>query len=279
MIADIRTKSSSLTQRLLVIIILLPVGIGLVILGGIYFDFFLTLILAVSAWEYVQLAKKGGYRPAQWLVVGGTVVMALSRSFMQFQYADLIISVIILIAITVHLLDYEKGRDNAGTDFAITLGGIFYIGWLGSYMISVRALPNGLWWFMLALPAAWLADSGAYLIGSRFGKRKFSPRISPRKTWEGYLGGIVFGTLCTIGITLIWSLRMPSLTWVHGLIMGLVMSIITPLGDLGESIFKRQVGAKDSSNIIPGHGGVFDRIDLWLWAGVIGYYLINLLWI
>ena len=88
---------------------------------------------------------------------------------------------------------------------------------------------------MLALPAAWLADSGAYLIGSRFGKRKFSPRISPRKTWEGYLGGIVFGTLSTIGITLIWSLRMPELTWVHGLIMGLVMSVITPLGDLGES--------------------------------------------
>lgn len=279
MIADIRTKSSSLTQRLLVIIILLPVGIGLVILGGIYFNFFLTLILAVSAWEYVQLARKGGYNPSQWLVVGGTVVMALSRSFIQFQYADLIISVIILIAITVHLLDYEKGRDNAGTDFAITLGGIFYIGWLGSYMISVRALPNGLWWFMLALPAAWLADSGAYLIGSRFGKRKFSPRISPRKTWEGYVGGIVFGTLCTIGITLIWSLRMPSLTWVHGLTMGLVMSVITPLGDLGESIFKRQVGAKDSSNIIPGHGGVFDRIDSWLWAGVIGYYLISLLWL
>ena len=131
MITDIRTKSSSLTQRLLVIIILLPVGIGLVILGGIYFNFFLTLILSVSAWEYVQLARKGGYRPAQWLVISGTAVVALSRSFVQFQYADLIISVIILVAITVHLLDYEKGRDNAGTDFAITLGGIFYIGWLG----------------------------------------------------------------------------------------------------------------------------------------------------
>jgi phosphatidate cytidylyltransferase len=279
MITDIKTRTSSLSQRLLVIIFLLPAGISLVMLGGIPFNLFLTLILAVSAWEYVELARKGGYRPSQWLVIGGTSVMALSRSFIQFKYADLIISGIILIAMTIHLLDYEKGRDKAGTDFAITLGGIFYIGWLGSYMVSIRALPNGLWWFMLALPAAWFADSGAYLIGSRFGKRKLSPRISPRKTWEGYLGGIVFGTLLTVGITLLWSMRMPSLTIMHGLVMGLVMSIITPLGDLGESVFKRQVGVKDSSNIIPGHGGVFDRIDSWLWAGVIGYYLISIFWI
>lgn len=268
-----------MTQRLLVIIFLLPIGIGLVMLGGIPFNLFITLILGVSAWEYVQLTRKGGYQPSQWLVVGGTAVLALSRAFIQFQYSDLIISGIILLAMAVHLFDYEKGRDKAGTDFAVTLGGIFYIGWLGSYMTSVRALPDGLWWFMVVLPAAWFADSGAYLIGSRFGKRQFSPRISPKKTWEGYLGGIVFGTISTICLTLVWSLRMPSLTFVHGLVMGLVMSIITPLGDLGESVFKRQVGAKDSSNIIPGHGGVFDRIDSWLWAAVIGYYMINFLWI
>jgi phosphatidate cytidylyltransferase len=267
-----------LKQRLLVVIFLLPAGIALIMLGGVPFNIFMTLILAVSSWEYVQLMRKGGHQPSMWLVVGGTTLLALSRSFFQFQYADLILSAIILTAMTVHLLDYEKGAEKAGTDFAITLGGILYIGWLGAYMISIRGLENGLWWFMIALPAAWLADSGAYLFGSRFGKTRFSPRLSPRKTWEGYIGGILFGTVCTILLTLLWKLRMPSLTLLQGLIIGLVMSIITPLGDLGESVFKRQVGAKDSSNIIPGHGGVFDRIDSWIWAGVIGYYLVTFLW-
>jgi phosphatidate cytidylyltransferase len=268
-----------LKQRLLVSIILIPVGIGLVALGGIAFNLFVVLILAVSAWEYVQLVRKGGYQPSDWLVIGGTVTIAITRAFFNFKYADLIFSLVILLAMAVHLFDYEKGRDKSGTDFAVTLGGIFYIGWLGSYLISIRGLPNGLWWFMIALPAAWFADAGAYFIGSRYGKTKFFPRLSPRKTWEGYFGGIVIGTLGTIGITLLWSLRMPTLTWVQGIIIGLTMSILTPLGDLGESVFKRQVGVKDSSNILPGHGGIFDRIDSWLWAGVIGYYLISFLWI
>ena len=267
-----------LKQRLLVSIILIPVGIGLVAIGGIPFNLFVILVLTVSAWEYVQLVRKGGYQPSNWIVIGGTAILAICRSFFQFKYTDLIISLFILLAMAVHLFDYEKGRDKAGTDFAVTLGGIFYIGWLGSYMISVRGLPNGLWWFMIVLPAAWFADAGAYLIGSRFGKTKLSPRLSPRKTWEGYFGGILLGTICTVGLTLLWSLRMPSLTLLHGIVIGLTMSIITPLGDLGESVFKRQVGAKDSSNILPGHGGVFDRIDSWLWAAVIGFYLINFLW-
>jgi phosphatidate cytidylyltransferase len=72
---------------------------------------------------------------------------------------------------------------------------------------------------------------------------------------------------------------MPSLTLLHGLFIGLLMGIVTPLGDLAESVFKRQVGEKDSSNLIPGHGGFFDRIDSWIWAGVIGYYLVSYLWI
>lgn len=268
-----------LKQRLLVTIFLLPVGIGIVALGGISFSLLVTAFLAIASWEYVQLARKGGYRPSPWLVVGGTIVFSLTRAFLQFDHADLIISVIVLIAMFVHLLAYEKGADKAGTDFAVTLGGILYIGWLGSYLISLRGLPDGLWWFMLVMPAAWLADSGAYLFGSRFGKHQFSPRISPRKTWEGYFGGILFGTICTVLFAALWQIRMPSLTLLHGLFIGLLMGIVTPLGDLAESVFKRQVGEKDSSNLIPGHGGFFDRIDSWIWAGVIGYYLVSYLWI
>ena len=145
-------------------------------------------------------------------------------------------------------------------------------------MLSLRALPNGLWWLWVTLPAVWLADSGAYFIGKRFGRHKLSPRLSPKKTWEGYLGGILFGSLGSIAWVALWEIWFPVnplLTPVRVALLGLAIAVITPLGDLGESMIKRQVGIKDSSHLIPGHGGVFDRIDSWLWAGVIGYYFVT----
>ena len=130
---------------------------------------------------------------------------------------------------------------------------------------------------MLALPAVWLADSGAYFIGKRLGRRKFSPRLSPTKTWEGYLAGVLTGTLGAALLALVWRIGAGPDTavtfWRAGL-LGFILSVVTPLGDLGESMIKRQVGAKDSSQLLPGHGGAFDRIDSLLWCGVIGYYAI-----
>jgi phosphatidate cytidylyltransferase len=130
---------------------------------------------------------------------------------------------------------------------------------------------------LLVLSAVWIADSGAYFIGRAFGKHKLSPRLSPKKTWEGYLGGVLTGTIGTALMALLFmNLAGPDTTialW-KGALLGLILSVLTTLGDLGESMFKRQVGVKDSSNLIPGHGGVFDRIDSWLWAVAIGYYVI-----
>ena len=130
---------------------------------------------------------------------------------------------------------------------------------------------------LLVLPAVWLADSGAYFIEKGIGRHHITPRLSPKKTWEGYLGGILVGTLGTAllayGLAFIAGPE-SMLTPFRGALLGFILSALTILGDLGESMFKRQVGIKDSSNLIPGHGGVFDRIDSWLWAGVIGYYVI-----
>jgi len=267
-----------LKQRLLVTGVLLPVGLLAIFMGGWFFTLLITTFLALAAWEYSLMMNKGGYRPWTWLVVGSTIVISISRYIFQFQYSDLFISLIILAAITYHLVSYETGRDQAGTDFAVTLGGIFYIGWIGAYLISLREIPDGRWWFLVVLPATWLADAGAYFIGSRFGKHFFSPRISPKKTWEGYFGGIIVGTLGTLGFTLLWQLWGSGVAGWQGALIGFIMSAITTLGDLAESVFKRQVGVKDSGNLLPGHGGFFDRIDSWIWAAVIGYYLIIFLW-
>jgi len=102
-----------------------------------------------------------------------------------------------------------------------------------------------------------------------------SPRVSPKKSWEGYFGGILFGIVFAALFASLWHLRVPVITPFKGAIIGLVMAVVTPLGDLGESMIKRQFGFKDSSNLLPGHGGVMDRIDSWIWAAVIGYYLVG----
>jgi phosphatidate cytidylyltransferase len=212
------------------------------------------------------------------------VALPLARNWKGLELDGLVIGLFILLSMTYHLVAYERGRDQAASDFAITLAGGMYIGFTGAYLVSLRNLPEGLWWVLLALPAVWLADSGAYFIGRSFGKHKMSKRLSPKKSWEGYFGGLLAGTLGTALLALLWQYLMSlqpatysnvwHITPLNGAILGLIMGLLTVLGDLGESMIKRQVGEKDSGSLLPGHGGVFDRIDSWLWAGILSYFVI-----
>jgi phosphatidate cytidylyltransferase len=204
----------------------------------------------------------------------GVLLVVTTRVYLQ-NYATPALTLVVLVAITWHLVQYEKGRREAGLEFTITVAGVLYLGWIGAYLVELRHLPDGLWWFFLVLPSVWLADSFAYFVGVRFGKHLLSPRLSPKKTWEGYWGGVFFGTLGTMGIGLLMtSLGGPIIPWWKGLILGAVLSSLTTLGDLGESMLKRYAGVKDSGTILPGHGGALDRIDSWLWGGALGYQLI-----
>jgi len=270
-----------LVKRLLVAIVLLPVGMAAILAGGWYLTALVAIFMGLAAWEYVALFHAGGLRPAGFLVVGGSLLIVILRNVNGFDSAPWVISLLILLSMTYHLVAYERGRDQAGTDFAVTLGGIFYIGWFGAYFLSVRSLPEGKWWILIVLPAVWFADTGAYFIGKRFGRHLLSPRLSPKKTWEGYLGGLVSGVILTALFAALWRLGAgpnSAITPLRGALVGLVMGIFPTLGDLGESMIKRQMGVKDSGNLLPGHGGAFDRIDSWLWAVVMGYYMILWLW-
>lgn len=267
-----------LRQRVLVTAVLLPVGLVLIYVGGIPFMLFITLFLGVAAWEFGQLFKKGGFQPSSILLVLGTVGITLGRGLTGFNDADWTLGLYVLLVTGYHLVAYERGRDQAGTDFAITLSGALYIGWLGAYLISLRDLPNGMAWFLVALPSLWAADSGAYFYGRKFGRHKLSPRLSPKKSWEGYFAGIITGILIGIAFSAIARSQLPpsaGFTVLRGGILGLVLAVVTPLGDLGESMIKRQVGVKDSSKLFPGHGGAFDRIDSWIWGAILSYYIIT----
>ncbi|MEI8132479.1 MAG: phosphatidate cytidylyltransferase [Leptolinea sp.] len=261
-----------LKERLLILIPLIPAGIALVTLGGWLFAIVAVIILGLAAWEYWRLFTNGGFKPSAAILIGGCASLAILRFLFGFQYSDVALIVLVMATMTVHLVQFEQGSQTAPLDFAITLGGVLYIGWLGSYFISIRNLPDGCWWLLLSLSAIWIADGGAYTIGRRFGKHKISKRASPNKSWEGYIGGIFFAIVFSPLLAFLWQSKAASITPLKGLILGVILSLVCILGDLGESMFKRHFQVKDSSNLIPGHGGVFDRIDSWLWAIPIGYY-------
>jgi phosphatidate cytidylyltransferase len=263
-----------LRTRFIASLVLAAVGIPLVILGGIPYFVLIFVFLCIAAWEYARLFRAAGFQPAETLTVAGTAILVVTRVYLP-EYAGAVLALLILGTMCWHLVAYEGGRDGAAADFAITLGGFVYLGWIGAYLIELRNLPDGMWWFWLILPSVWIADSAAYFVGKAWGKTPLSPRLSPKKTWEGYWGGVICGTLGGAGLALLWS-RFGGLdiAWWQGGAAGMILSILTTLGDLGESMIKRQADVKDSSNIIPGHGGMFDRIDSWLWGAVLGYYLI-----
>jgi phosphatidate cytidylyltransferase len=264
-------------KRTIVSLVLLPIGIYVIMLGGPVYAAVITGILGLAAWEFSRLFTIGKLHPASYLLVAGAIALAVGRAINGFESAPFLISLFVLAAMTFHLVSYERGEDQSGTDFTVTISGVLYIGFIGAYLISLRNLPEGEWWVMVVLPAAWLADAGAYLIGSRWGKHKLAPRLSPKKSWEGYLAGIVFGMVGTILLTQLWGVWLKpdsAITLPRAIVIALVMSVLPTLGDLGESMFKRQVGVKDSGNLLPGHGGALDRIDSWVWAAVLGYYLI-----
>lgn len=264
-------------KRTLVVLVLLPVGLTVIVWGGLAYACLVTLLLGLAALEYVNLFRAGGLQPAGFLVVGGTLLFMLGRALDGFVSAPWMLSLVVLAAMTYHALAYERGRDQAGTDFCVTLAGVFYLGWLGPYLISLRDLGEGLWWTLTVLPAVWLADSSAYMIGSLIGRHKMTSRLSPKKSWEGYLSGIVISTLGTALLAALWGNWTgpdSAVTPLRGALIGFILGTLTILGDLGVSMIKRQFGVKDTGGILPGHGGAFDRLDSWLWGAVIGYYLI-----
>ncbi len=259
--------------RLLTALVLAAIGIPAIIYGGIFFWALIAAFIVIAAWEYVNLTRSAGYQPAMLIAVGGAFSIFLVRNYFP-AYESATLVALVFLGMASHLIAFERGRDQAASDFAITTTSLIYFGWIGSYLVKLRELPEGLFWFSLALPTVWFADTGAYFIGKNFGKHKLSPRLSPRKTWEGYWGGVLFGVLASIFFTWLWREHL-HITLVEGALLGLVLSLLTTLGDLGESMIKRQSNIKDSSHILPGHGGIFDRIDTWLWAAPIGYYLIR----
>ena len=266
-------------RRTITAIGLALIGLPAILVGGIFYFIVMFVFIVGAAREYVLMFRSVKSEPQMIISVGGVALILAARMFRP-EAAMPVFAALILAALAYHLIAYERGRNQAALDFGATVGALVYLGWIGAYILDLRNLPEGGWWFMLVMGSVWLGDSGAYSIGSAYGKHKMAPRLSPKKSWEGYFAGIFTSVLVGMFFAYAFSSMGPQplagfITPVQGGLLGLVIGALAPLGDLGESMFKRQSGMKDSSNIFPGHGGFLDRIDSWIWGAAIGYFLIQ----
>jgi phosphatidate cytidylyltransferase len=254
--------------------------VAVAILGGTVFNLLILVVLCIGSMEFMQLVARRGHRPFAGLMLLWTAYYVLERLLPPTKYVSAGAAVLLLLTLIVALVRFRfaAGSADVVTGFAMTLAGSFYIGWSGAHLVSLRALDDGLYWVTTIVGVVWIAEAAAYFIGTAVGRTPFSPEISPSKTWEGYLGGVLCGTGGAVGLTLLWG-RLgagPASNLVHGLVLGLLASTLGPLGDLGISMIKRYAGAKHASNLIPGHGGILDRLDSLIVTILLGYYYVTL---
>ena len=269
------SKRNMLAKRAVSAVVLLIVSFALVLIGGWVFTIGVALILAIASWEFCRMFIQGGYHPSVPLLIISNFLLAIAASFQEIELLLGLLAILSLLTITYHVLSFPKHVNTSAIDLAASLAGLTFIGLFGSYLVRLRFLPDGLYWLILVVVPAGISDIGAYFFGSLFGRRKLASALSPNKTIEGYLGGLLTSMITGYTAGAISGMYSASFSGSQGLLIGFIIGIFCPLGDLGKSVFKRQFNLKHTSNLIPGHGGVLDRVDTWLWAGVIGYYLVT----
>lgn len=263
-----------LLKRTIGAVLILVISFSLIFAGGWIYAIGISLILSVTALEFIHLFSKGGYHPNPYPLVLGTISIILTTYLDNPVLISLAYTVTIFLILLLTILNYGHFDKTAAFDLTIELAALLFITYLGSYLIKIRFLPNGLFWIMISIFPTGIGDIGAYFVGSIFGKHKMAPNLSPNKTVEGYIGGVVAATLTGYALGLIANIYEPVITTNASTIIGCITGFLSPLGDLSKSIFKRQFNQKNTSNLIPGHGGLLDRLDTSLWAGPIAFYLI-----
>ncbi len=266
-----------LKQRALSALVFVPLFLGIALIGGVFFDIFLGLILAFAGHEYAGMLKSNGHQVSSILVIGSIIAVVLLRMFCNASTELLVLPAILAVFGFFALWKYEHGDQQALQSMVFQLFGVCYIGLLGAYGITLNHIgANGNLWELVSIALVWLVDAGAYFIGTRFGKRHVLPRLSPKKTCEGFVGGILVGAVSGLLIGLILNGVLPELGPLKGVLLGLIMGLVAFFGDALMSLLKRTVGVKDAGKLLPGHGGVLDRLDSMLWAMVVATYFVML---
>jgi phosphatidate cytidylyltransferase len=271
------------------------VGLVPAFMGGPVWAVILALLFTIGAHEYQALARHIGPQTRPFglvLVPAFALVAALDGG------AQALLGVVALaVGLPFFELILRKDLQGSFVEWTLSAAGTLYLGvplfaaiamrkmdgtiepgWLddlaGWASLGWEAAPRGLAWLLVVILISWLSDSGAYLVGRSFGRRQLIPVVSPKKTVEGLAGGLAAAALTgALGVALFGL----DVSWIYGLLLGIAIGVIGVVGDLAESILKRQAGVKDSGTLIPGHGGMLDRLDALLFTFTAGWYLATLI--
>jgi phosphatidate cytidylyltransferase len=254
-------------KRVVVSIIAVPLILIASYIGGYYFFAFVLIVSLVSFYEFGLFAKNKGANIN--LLLGCLIIFALLLN-QYLGFADFEV-VVLLSSLCLLIVELFRNKGSAIYNLGSTYLGLFYIGIFAASLIALRQLQfstvesnvNGAYLIISILASIWIGDSAAYYGGITFGWHKLFPRVSPKKSWEGAIFGFIFSVGALILARLI---VLDFLSWVNVLAIGIIIGTIGQIGDLVESLLKRDSEVKDSSSLIPGHGGFFDRFDSLLFS-------------
>lgn len=228
-------------------------------------DEYLRMALPVSGDDAVW--------PLRWTSAGLGVALVLLTSV--FSLALVLAPILSFSAVALGIVTLARGGKHlaqAGRHFAVCLSGLLYVPLLIAVLPLLKRVDGGEW-LTVTLCMAFFSDTVAYLFGHAFGRHKLYPAVSPGKTWEGSAGGILGSCLATVGVGSLW--LVPDLPLAHAAVLGIVGSVCGQTGDLVESMLKRTFGVKDSGTLLPGHGGMLDRVDALIFVAPVSYYYVT----
>lgn len=254
-------------KRVLTAVIGVPVLLGLLYLGGLPWLLFIAALMAIAAFEMARIARHMNLNVALWAVWLSDAVMLIAIYLNSSYWTALGIAVGFICIIGQGVFTYPNFRLE---EMAMSFFTLIYTGWGLCHLILLE--QTSVYLLVYLFLAIWGSDSGAYFVGRAFGRHKLAPHLSPKKTIEGSIGGI----LCAVLLVVLFNVYLGEnmlFKYVEVILFGVLISIIGQIGDLAESMLKRFADVKDSGNILPGHGGILDRFDSIIMAAPFVLYL------
>ena len=255
---------NELSKRILVAIFGIPVVIILIFAGGWYFFLLISIISLIAQWEFYEMQKKKNFQPQRinGIIAGILILLGLQTGEWQIIGIGLVFIIMLILA-----FEMFRHHENASTNIGITLVGVLYLPVFLGTLIHTKLYTDhvfssvqyaGFKYVVMILITIWICDTFAYTFGKLLGRHKLYEKVSPNKTIEGGVAGLI-GAILTVVIIKIFNIL--PLDWFSTIVIGTAIGIFGQIGDLVESWFKRDAGVKDSSALLPGHGGMLDRLD------------------